>query len=423
MKAQYMTAVRYQVRATCQTPLRTAGADADTESVLRGHDGRAMIQGSSLAGAMREWVTANEGKIMAKALFGSQDAAGSLILSDAVFSAAAKSAVRPRLCIDGETGAAKDGGKFDVMHIETGSTCDFTVTWLGSEENTKETEYVERVLAAMNAGQIRLGAQKTNGFGHVALAVRKRTFDLRKAEDRDAWLADKDDAAPLTLGSAHAGKDVIFTLTGMADNLLVKAEAIETNGGKESWIPNLTEAGSPVIPGSSVKGAVRARATMIADCLGLDEAVLKNVFGCTPSREKEEKTAGKVCFEDVTLAKANKRKISRIRINKFTGGVMRGGLFTEEPISSKVTLAASVPNDCPQGCMLVFYALRDLGMGLYNLGSGWAIGRGFIQGDTLAAQLPDGTRVTASFDKDGTIRLDDPNDIVAAWRKSLEVRA
>ncbi len=418
MKAQYMTAIRYLVRAKCQTPLRTAGADADTESVLRSRDGHAMIQGSSLAGAMREWITANENETMAEAMFGSQKEAGSLILSDAVFSADAKSSVRPRLRIDGKSGSASDGGKFDVMHIETGSECDFTITWLGKEENAKETECIERMLCAMNAGQIRFGAQKTNGFGRVALTVRKRAFDLRKAEDRNAWLADKDDAVPLALKDIPAGKSVVFTLKGTADSLLVKSEAIETDGGKKSWTPNLTEAGKPVLPGSSVKGAVRARAEIISDVLGLDGAVLKDVFGSSP--EEEEKLAGKVCFDDVVLAKANRQKISRIRINKFTGGVMRGGLFTEEPVSSEVNIVASVPADCPEGCMLVLYALRDLGMGLYNLGSGWAIGRGFVSGETLEAQLPKGKHVMLRFNRDGTVKLEDPDGTVATWRKSLE---
>ena len=43
-------------------------------------------------------------------------------------------------------------------------------------------------LGAFNSGEIRLGAQKSNGFGRLTLCVRKRSYDLMNEADRAAWI-------------------------------------------------------------------------------------------------------------------------------------------------------------------------------------------------------------------------------------------
>lgn len=66
---------------SCSTPLRTGGSDGDTEQILRSWDGTALLQGSSIAGAMREHLAASDAG-MAERLFGSQKQSGHLIVSD-----------------------------------------------------------------------------------------------------------------------------------------------------------------------------------------------------------------------------------------------------------------------------------------------------------------------------------------------------
>ena len=62
---------------------------------------------------------------------------------------------------------------------------------------------------------------------------------------------------------------------------------------------------------------------------------------------------------------------------------MNTGLFKEEPLCSKLTLKITAPADDSVGCGVLVYALRDLGSGMYNLGSGDAIGQGYLKGDRL----------------------------------------
>lgn len=224
MAAAYSYAVCYQVDALCRTPLRTGDTDGDPQSVLRTGDGTALYQGSSMAGALRGWLTA-EDEAMAERLFGSQKMAGHLIISDGVFDRDTVSRMRPRLRINGGTGTGENGGKFDVSHLDAGSRFRFSLTWLGPQNCPEELRAVEQLLAALHSGEIRLGAQKSNGFGRVALTVRKSTFDLTNPADRAAWLQENREGEPLTLPEVSGTRRVVFTVSGQADGLLVKAGA------------------------------------------------------------------------------------------------------------------------------------------------------------------------------------------------------
>lgn len=420
MNATFTKVACYQVEAVCVTPLRTCGADGDTELVLRNWQGIPMIQGSSLAGAMRGWLEKTHGVALANQMFGSQEQAGHLVISDAMFQKNTKMETRPRLRMDAATGSAAAGGKFDIAHISTGERFHFSLTWLGDEAAISETSAVEQMLSAMQDGEIRLGAQKSNGFGHVSLSVKKRVFDLQEEKDREAWLKDSEDGAPIELPELKGGNEVIFTLVGHTDSVLVKGAAAEqTDDG--SYVRNIQEAGQPVIPGSSIKGVIRARASMIAKWKGLPGSTVDDIFG-RESGEEDNGIAGRFQFEDCRMSSDKTRKISRIRINRFTGGVIRQGLFREEPVCSKVSLRITAPTDCPVGCGLLVYALRDLGLNLINLGSGDAIGRGRISTDSIRIEMPDGETASITFDEDRNCTVTDPSGLIVGWLRELEVR-
>lgn len=425
MKAAFTYAARYQVTAVCQTPLRTGGPDGDTEAVLRDGQNRAFLQGTSVAGALRAWLKEYPDLAdLEKRLLGDEKAqtTGHLVVSDALFDSDAEQYTRPRLRIDPATGSAKKtdnngkavGGKFDVAHIGAGARFALSLTWLGDREHIDELTTLEQMLVALHSGDIHLGAQKSNGFGRVTLTVTKRLFDMTEDQDRRAWLDDVDDGVPLELPENTDRRRVTFTVTGQTDSILIRAAAVEQEE-KGSYTPHLTEGGRPILPGSSVKGAVRARAEAIAKAVGLDEVRIEELFGKRPDSSDSDRP-GQVWFEDVRLDDA-KRKITRIRINKFTGGVVRGGLFKEEPVSSAVKLTLSAPDE-PLACALILYALRDLGAGMYNLGSGGAIGRGYLTVQAIEAAAPDGRRAALIFNSSLDCSLDDPDGLADEWLKA-----
>ena len=147
----------------------------------------------------------------------------------------------------------------------------------------------------------------------------------------------------------------------------------------------------------------------------------ETLFG-REARAGDNGKAGILRFEDVMLTKSVSQKITRIRINRFTGGVIRGGLFVEEPVSGTLTLQVAVPADEEAGCMLLLYALRDLAIGLYNLGSGGSIGRGFLRVEELTALTPDGRQLALHFDQEKSCSVSDPAELIPKWRKALEAK-
>ena len=291
---------------------------------------------------------------------------------------------------------------------------------MAEKENPDEIAMVENMLAALHQGQIRLGGQKTNGFGRVTLSAKKQCFDMKKETDRETWLENKCGGAELKLPKISAHKEVSFIVYGQADSILVKAAAVQNENGK-SWTGNITEKGKPVLPASSVKGAVRSRVETIAKYLqleGLDEAIFgrKADYG-------NDGLPGKVMFQDVILQKKT-QKITRIRIDKFTGGVIRQGLFTEEPLCTpvqfEIVMQEELGDRMDTACGLLLFALKDLGQGLYHLGSGWAIGRGEVKIEKIEMQAQN-TKAVLNFEKDGSCTLRDETKMVHGWLKSLEV--
>ena len=196
--AKFNYAVCYLVDATCQTPLRTGGTE---KSMLCGADGLPMIQGGSIAGVLRSYLALEQGEEAAKHLFGSSEGLGvdsMLTVSDGRFQTKCTPQSRPRLRIDRKTGTGEDGKLFHTDGLPSGTAFSFqlllkqhlpagTLTPAG----TPEEETVETLLRAMHAGEITIGGQRSNGFGAVALAVRRQRYDLTDAADRTAWIQEK----------------------------------------------------------------------------------------------------------------------------------------------------------------------------------------------------------------------------------------
>lgn len=421
MNPSFWYAARYWVQAQCLSPLRTGGTGGDTETVLTGPDGICFLQGSSLAGAFRDWTASQMGEKTVNELFGAPQTEGRLIFSDGKFDPDTRVGQRPRLRIDRVTGTAAQGGKFDLAQVETGSRFAFEILWKGNTPCPEQQQAIQAMLAAMNAGQIRLGAQKNNGLGRVQLAVSLQEFDMHQPAQRRAWLEETGEGRALPLQAINSPR-TSFVLEGRVEGLLVKASAAQAKGEeKGSYTPNLKENGVPVLPGSSIKGAVRSWAERIAKSSGLPESVTDKLtdklFGCSAGTG-QERLAGRVRVEDLQLNQAQKCQISRIRINRFTGGVIRQGLMTEEPLSTPVRLELSVTQPTGLEGALLVYALRDLGLGLYSLGSGWAIGRGVMQADRLTVCQPDGTKAVLFFQEGRANRLEDPDGLMAGWMKA-----
>lgn len=413
MKAAFTKVVRYNITAECVSPFRTGG-DSGADSILADHMGKYIYQGSSMSGAMRAWVRRNfSGKEVA--LFGDKENEGSIIVSDGIFKEEIFSASRPRLRMNGKTGTVSNKAFFSTTYLPVKSTFDFNITWTGNEETSKElTDIVEKALSAINNGDIRLGGQKTNGFGNIKLTkAEKRIYDMTKKSDMEAWLNNSfDGATPVVLSSENTSEGLVkFTLTGYMESVLVRSSDKEGEA-----VINIKENGKPIIPGSSIKGVIRARVSKIAEMVGFDANIVDSIFG-RESKDGDNGVSGVVRFNDVDL-EGNVEKFARIRINRFTGATMRQALFSEKPHSGKVSIEVVVPESRKDACLLILYALRDMGISLYPIGSGRSVGRGYLRGETLIADISGKQKVVLNFKDEATCDIEDEAGILEAWRNA-----
>lgn len=113
-------AMIYKVEAECTSPLHTGDSLALTEEILLRSDGKAIIQGNSLAGAMKEYARNNFPDSYMR-LFGgdvkredrreTEMVEGHLIISDGVFDDA-RVQLRPRVRIN--SGDRGSDGRWQV---------------------------------------------------------------------------------------------------------------------------------------------------------------------------------------------------------------------------------------------------------------------------------------------------------------------
>lgn len=419
--ATYTKALRYQIEVTCLSPLRSGGTDRNLEQILRGWDGTPFLQGTSLAGALKAWLPD-------KALLGDTDGtASSLIVSDVLFPMAEEPVVRPRLCMDGETGTGKDSGKFDIAALPAGTTGHFQLVWTGHEDPKPVANQIEQYLSAMNSGLIRLGAQKSNGFGRVALRVRKRTYDLMDGNDLTAWLKGDDipDAQEVTLTPIQE-KGIVFHVEGYFPQILVKSstseesEEVSTEGNQEITRPKfvqMKENDQMIVPGSSLKGAIRAQLKRIVQYIpNVSIGDIERFMGRGNSRQ-DNGIAGKLWFSDGILDNPMSVTHARIRIDRFTGSVLGNGLFSQQVVGGQLKFTIHIPEGQELASGLILYALRDLGLGLYNLGSSGAIG--FGHADCLQVKIQSGGDCAVMDCDPDRVMLTDPQGLVQRWQELL----
>lgn len=387
---KYSYVVTYCVDAICRSPFRTAGINGEASFIQLRHDGVPILQGSGIAGALRNWMVETLDESFATTFFGSQEHSGCLIVSDMIFQCA-DIQTRPRIRMDYKTGTAMKHAKFDVAHIGKDTKGTFMLTWLGSRETVAQTEYIEQMLSAIQRGFIRFGAQKTNGFGQFDISVQCCHQDLTVKEQREAYLKDQYDWADCKLPEITESNMVTFIIQGTIPQILVKSGTPELRK-TGSVATNLSENGEYFLPASSVKGVLRNQVQQIADFMKIPAIYVEDLFG-RESNDTDLGQCGQVFVSDVKLSSDQKQKITRIRIDQFTGGVIRGGLFSEEPLCSEIEIQIYVPVKNKVGCGLLLYALRDTVLGLCTFGSGAAIGRGQLQHGKIYVILPEGEHI------------------------------
>jgi CRISPR/Cas system CMR subunit Cmr4 (Cas7 group RAMP superfamily) len=366
--------------------------------------------------------------------------------------------VRDGVKIDYSTHTADDKKKYDLELLPAGTTFDLRLELLLPADQTVATDLRRALAVALSGfaaeeekkyGAIMIGARRTRGFGRCVVEQWTFTqYDLHSPAGLVAWLAADHDWAytpsrvwhggpyDLLEGAANGASAEPFDARrafrivasfDLASSLLVRSGEPLTNAGDQ---PDATQirsyrpesqpayaeathlppaAGAPVLPGTSLAGALRSRATRILNSLpGVDsqrrEQLLDFVFGRDAHRNngKDEidadLTMSRLVVDEAIVEGGRPLVQNRVSIDRFTGGAFDTALFAEAPhVGGSVALALTLQlnGDAPSteaeetrehaAIGLLLLLLKDLWTGDLPLGGTSAVGRGRLLG--RSAQL------------------------------------
>jgi len=447
--------------------------------------GQPLLCGSSLAGALRAYLTA-----LARAsgdetyhrailsLFGSLDGGQSAVLiDDAIWQRPAGDhnpahgpnpansptpELRSGVALNATTRTAEHDALYTVEVWPAGVT--FSLRLELVLDGRDDTGCLIALLTALHGlhgatDGIRLGARGHRGFGRVeARAWTVRDYDLRRPDGLLSWLTAPRDGvmtrpAATTEGSStldqlppFAGLApwpdrrqalTIIATCGLEGSLLVRGMEAAENSPDIAHLHSRQENGrlAPVLPGTSLAGALRARALRIANTIGAPHDLLWGIFGppprgITPTANAQDAQRPKLWASRLSVSEqvidggCTDLAQSRVSIDRFTGGAYPTALFDEQPVFARpdtlvrFTLRLTPPHSADGAAValkekaeigLLLLVLKDLWTGDLPLGGEQAVGRGRLRGRGADVTLPDGQEVgITTRGENGGLIVSDP---------------
>lgn len=420
---------KYVIRTTVETlaPIRIASGmdDGITDIIiLKNKQGKAFIPGTSLAGVLRSAMKNIYGEAAVERVFGHIDNNGGeqsmLNISDIVLDGG-NLIYRDGVAIDTYRGVGKTGAKYDFEALDRGAVGELCIemtvrnqkkpldiNYLHNDFALKGDFYAEMAAAIVDllTGGISVGSLTTKGFGLMGSQkpAELYCFDFA-AGAADQWLeyitASKLPKAIYTgmAGKVDAGALNVLTIEaefGVNSSLIIRdydeAQEIKDakDDGKNLVAVQMKSGADLIIPGSSIKGALRSRAQKIimqlsGGAVKEAESFVADVMGFADNAKAcKSRLSVKECY--ISSKKLVPHKQTRNRIDRFTGSTIDGELFTEEPVWQrdkslaplKLSLSVNQCSDVEAGLMLLL--LKDLWLGMLPLGGGKGVGRGALVG-------------------------------------------
>ena len=412
-------------------------------------DGRPLLQGSSLAGALRNYLRAyeqgwrqperrgNKQPRLAELLFGGVKAdpegdQSPLIIDDALAEPTIPE-IRDGVRIDGKTRTAQPDFKYDLEALPPGTCFPLRLELLLPEDATRAKalrDALALALQGLQQGEIPLGARKSRGYGRcrvdrwhlVSYKLSQSHNDLLAwlASDHPFWITHEPATTTLEPPLERQDQRSTFRIEAtfrLASPLLIRSEEPLGPGDQQPDVIQLRDGtGQPVISGTSLAGVLRARAVRVVQTLQLakGQELLDRLFGYDMHGRSGQPSASRLIVEETPLVGGSTLVQNRVSIDRFTGGAFDTALFSEAPqVGGEVTLTLSIhdPTDADKGLLLLL--LKDLWTGDLAIGGTASIGRGRLSDQV--ATITDGTQRWQLSRVNGRLQLPD-----AAARATLQ---
>ncbi len=437
-------------------------------------------------------------------LFGSsrvdEDGKQSPLIIDDARGTSAGFELRDGVAIDPETRTAADDKKFDMQLLAAGSTFNLRFELVVSKdlrESQKLRDALYTALRGLEQGEITLGARKRRGFGQVTVKDwQVFKFDLQTKEGLVNWLGfdqglktpttekGNDLAAKLDASLQKEDERSFAHLTAhfaIDGTLLIRSGFGETGNSPDTVHlrsarpmknkPNEQE-NVPVIPGTSLAGVLRQRALKIVRTIAPDvqaqdekgkllfklnkdkqevpllkaEVFINKMFGPAEIKAGEKHAkASRVSIKETEIKDSTQLVMTRVKIDRFTGGAYESALFSEQPEIGKpgthsVTLDLTLREKAKLGegatkeeqeqakkefqseLGLLLLLLKDLWTGDLPIGGESSVGRGRLNGIYAELESPQGkwTFRAKGEQVEVTPNTDEPEKWVEAFNDEVQ---
>lgn len=464
-----------------RSPLRIGSGDNDPlfdAPVVRDAFGDYRIPGSSLAGAIRAFAdTTGMAGLFGDGGENSEASAvefsdGFLVdwdgettlakrLRDERPTMPAVLEVQDRVRIDHHSGTAADGGKFDAEIVPQGLRFRVEIGCVERGDAANRlggAAVLGSILAALEAGHVRLGAEVTNGLGTVRPVAGSVTHEIHDLASPAGLVAARGMPAAIdeplrssgSLPSVVPERAVaVSDAVGGTVHVRFRADGPILVGGSQrprprgvdpvtadllfghTLVADYTQAqfvSRPWIPGSSLKGVLRHRVRHVLEAVGHPDAehAVDSWFG---SVGKDGATSSRITVHGHVLDDEKPTVVQHVAIDRLTGGSLRGALYSEAPIwrDGLVIDVTLELNQLPvDGAAALAHALLDMGTGSLPIGGGVNRGNGRLlfaaetdasrafHGRAVRFEVVHGGRRYAHTDADERLRdlarlLDDAN--------------
>ncbi|MBI3950568.1 MAG: hypothetical protein HY314_08955 [Acidobacteria bacterium] len=394
-----------------------------------------LLTGASIAGALRSYLREREHgygqsadqSLASLLLFGSlkgddEGQQSPLIVDDALGKLGTFGIeMRDGVGIDPKSRTAREDRLFDLQLWQAGTT--FPLRFELPIREGDDADALKRALATaltgFNDGSVTLGARKQRGYGQAGVAGwRVKTYDLTKPDGLLDWIEKSDEplstVTPVQDIRAALGVTMLvddqrqffhiqatFSLDG---SLLIRSGSGQDDQGPDMVHLHARQANGtrkPILSGTSLGGALRARALKIANTLDTShnsaraEVLVDAMFGADMDKVQKRRQQGdtdampfasRVIITETVVQNTKTDLVqNRVSIDRFTGGARETALFSEQPAfgGNDTTLTVDVrlinPNDYKIGLLLLL--LKDLWTGDLPLGGESSVGRGRLKGE------------------------------------------
>ena len=402
--------ILYYIDVICISPLAVfSGEEGTTDnSILYDYDGIPFVSGTTLAGAFRNYYNLEKNK---DSLFGFSDSdngvgrMSSVYISDMRFESCNVNVLIRNGVELNDNKAVVTKGKYDFEAIEPGNKGKFIIELVIRESDEQREDIWEKqiiqILSALDTNQIRIGAHKSRGYGKLRIdAIRKNVYtrhnilEYKNAYDYDKYILLPDIKEELLQDILTKYVKIKIPLK-MNGGLSIREYSAKKN------LPDFVQltvhensTDIPVIPGTSIAGAIRHRVVEILTELGISciDYIINSIFGYVDGTEAH---ISNVIFDECRIIGAKKLILSRNAISRFESATKDGALYREMAYydgncimtiyvnkeiyvksSSEVNINIS---DYVIGFILI--ALKDLQNGYLSIGGQTSIGRGIFEED------------------------------------------